>query len=719
MKRLLMKRTPMKPVAKIIFILTALAFYAVANPVAAEEPPVTHELEEVSVTATRIERKTAEVPASVTVVGEETIQETQMFNIKEVLQGTPGVLIDTRNQGYDSRMIIRGAGLKARYGVRDIMVLLDGVPITDPDSLTRLDFIDTQLIQQVEVVKGPNSTLWGANAAGGVVNMITRSPFEREGGVAKLGIGDFSTRSYHLSYSDNLADTFYYTLSGSRRESDNSWRRWNEFETNQANLQGALMFEDGSTLESYFGYTEADMQLPGKLDESQFKEYENTGRARETEGPWQHSGRDSEIFFVNAKYTKELGPWEFKPLLYLNQWTHLHPITGRINEADTWTFGGDLQVNRSRLLAGMKSTLTFGVTGRWDDQETEYYRYADFSTTSGGRIRQVLSDRKGAWIESQDRKVDLYGFYVQESIRPTDRWIVDLGLRYDEIRMDITGERIEEYSYSRGQYLPADDPDDVDKTFSDFSPRIGVSYQLSEWFHIYGNVSQGIQTPTESEIGENPDLDPVTVQNYELGLKARTPQWSFDSAVYYSPVKDEVVQVIGQGGDSEYVNSGETDKRGFEFTGSWRPPWQSLEGLEIGASYSYTDYTFDEFTEPVRAGAEVVNMDRSGNTLPFIPTHQYSLYGLYRHSSGVKCKLETFSWGSYYMDNANTEEYGGYDFVANAMVGYEKGPFEVYLNVDNLFDKQYAVEVEKDTQGVKRYTPAAPRIFFVRLAYHF
>ncbi|HHN63991.1 MAG TPA: Plug domain-containing protein, partial [Nitrospirae bacterium] len=105
------------------------------------------QLEEISITATRLERKTEEVPASVAIVGEDRLKDTKMFNLKEALIGTPGVLIDTRNQGYDSRLIIRGSGLKARYGVREIMVLLNGVPITDPDSLTRLDFIDTQLIE--------------------------------------------------------------------------------------------------------------------------------------------------------------------------------------------------------------------------------------------------------------------------------------------------------------------------------------------------------------------------------------------------------------------------------------------------------------------------------------------------------------------------------------------------------------------------------------------
>jgi len=87
-------------------------------------------LDEVSVTATREARVTAEVPQAIAVVGKEAMEEKKMFNVKEALQGIPGVLIDSKNGGFDARLIIRGAGLKAAYGIREIMVLRDGVPLT-------------------------------------------------------------------------------------------------------------------------------------------------------------------------------------------------------------------------------------------------------------------------------------------------------------------------------------------------------------------------------------------------------------------------------------------------------------------------------------------------------------------------------------------------------------------------------------------------------------
>ena len=195
------------------------------------------ELPEVSVTATRTERETKDVPASIAVVGKERIGQRPMFNLQDALSGTPGVNISSRNQGYDTRLIIRGAGLKAPYGIREIMVLLNGVQITDPDSLTRLDFVDTSLIERIEVVKGPNSTLWGVNSAGGVINVITRSPFERKGGFIKLGFGDFSSQNHNLYYSTPLGKGFYLGFNASRRQTENSWRPWNKFWTNQITLR--------------------------------------------------------------------------------------------------------------------------------------------------------------------------------------------------------------------------------------------------------------------------------------------------------------------------------------------------------------------------------------------------------------------------------------------------------------------------------------------------
>ena len=244
----------------------------------------------VTVTATRSERRTEEVPAAVSVVGREQLEQTPMTNIKDALEGMPSTLIGAKNQGYDARLVIRGAGLKARYGIREIMVLLNGVPITDPDSFTRLDFVDTQLVDRVEVVRGPNSTLWGINATGGTVNVITRSPSTTWGGSATADVGSFGASALQLNYSGGLADKHFFSVDVSRRQGDNDWRPHNEFDTTQVTVQPWINLGGDTMLETYISYTDANLQLPGWLivDDAidQWTPFLDTGEAEETAEPW-------------------------------------------------------------------------------------------------------------------------------------------------------------------------------------------------------------------------------------------------------------------------------------------------------------------------------------------------------------------------------------------------------------------------------------------------
>jgi iron complex outermembrane receptor protein len=199
--------------------------------------------------------------------------------------------------------------------------------------------------------------------------------------------------------------------------------------------------------------------------------------------------------------------------------------------------------------------------------------------------------------------------------------------------------------------------------------------------------------------------------NYEIGFKVRRQNLSLDTAVYYSPVQDEVVQVIRPFGETDYVNAGETEKKGVELAVTWTP-WL---GVSLGGSYTYSDYTFTEFSEPAYGR----NVDRSGNALPYIPEHYYSLSAGYVHRSGAFLQATANSWGEYWMDNANSETYEGYSLVTDLAVGFQARRFEVALLIQNLFDQRYAVEAQKDLYGGLRYSPASPRYALVRAGYRF
>jgi iron complex outermembrane receptor protein len=649
----------------------------------------------------------------------------KMFNIKDAIRGTPGVLIESKNGGYDTRLIIRGAGQKANYGVREIMVIRDGVPMTDPDSFSRFDFIDTQDIERMEITKGPGS-LYGSGAAGGTIQIISKSVFDTQSQRIRLGLGNEGQKDLHARLAREIDQDNALAFTASQREADNDWRDWNSFKSQQASLKHGLQFSDAGTLESELSYSKADLQLPAYMNEAEFEEYKDTGEQHDTSSIWQHNGRYSEIWFFNSRYLQQWGDLTFKPRVYLNHWSHFHPVTGAINDnPGTDVFGTDLEFVYDHRLWG-DSTLVAGVTARQDKTEgAEKYTYADvevappppWNPTGPSTILRTLSDRPGELLETEDATNTLTGIFVQETLRPDARTLMDIGFRFDRNHFDIDNTAYGAYDWATSSYVFFGAPviTRTDKTFNLFSPKLGVTYALTERINLFGMVAQSGQVPAEAEIQSNPDLDAAQARNLEIGLKGRALAWSFDTSVYHTQVKDEIVSVLLPDNTTEFQNAGETRKRGFEFNGRY----DFNDRFWIGAAYAFSDYEFVEFTEKVGYGPFTTEEDRSGNQIPFVPRHQYSLSTGYNHPSGFRLRLQADTWGSYYVDNANTEKYEGYRFLTSLMFGYQNGPHAVALNVDNLTDKRYATEVKKNTNGDKIFYAGAPRTALLSYTYQF
>ncbi|MBF0446294.1 MAG: TonB-dependent receptor, partial [Magnetococcales bacterium] len=622
-------------------------------------------------------------------------------------------LIDSKNGGYDARLVIRGAGQKAPYGVREITILRDGVPMTDPDSFSRLDFIDTQDIEQIEITKGPGS-LYGVGSAGGTIHIISKSVFDTDSNNLKISLGNFGAQSYHLRYGDWINNTNAFAITASRRVLDNDWRRWNTFSTNQISLKHGVMLEGDSSLETEISYSEADLQLPNSMSEAQFEEYKSSGEQTATQDAWKHSGRYSKILFFNSKYEKKVGDYTYKPRLYFTHWSHYHPVTGAINDSpENMVYGTDLELSNNHKLFGKDGNLVAGITLRQDvSNGSEKYEYSDVTTSSSGRIVATLSDDKGDLMQTQDSTNTLYGLFMQESIKPTKDLTVDIGMRADRSNFDIETNEIKSYSYSTGSYGSGSGVSSTDKSFTLLSPKIGVNYAINPIFNLFGTISQSDQVPSSGEIQDNTDLKASTSTNYEVGLKGRGQKWNMDISFYYNPVDNEIVSSLDDNGETIYQNAGETDKKGIEVSVGYGLPI----GLDIGATYAYSSYKFDSFQEVVRG----VVTDRSGNSMPFVPKNQGSLFLNYNHvDSGFKARVQADFWGEYNIDNANSETYEGYDFLTNLMVGYVKGPHSIMLNADNVFDKRYATEVKKSSSSAKQYYAGSPLSVMLTYNYSF
>jgi iron complex outermembrane receptor protein len=635
------------------------------------------------------------------------------------LVGVPGVQAESSSNSPNPKLIIRGAGLKARYGVREIMVLKDGVPMTDPDSFTRFDYIDMQDIESIEVQKGPGS-INAVNATGGVIQLITKSVFDEDKNSIKLGIGNDEQRNLNFKLRNAFGEQDFATLTFTHRQIENDWRDNNEFDSTHLSVKYGHFFDDYSTLESEIAYTKANAQLPASMNEEEFAIFKATGEQHNTSYQWQDSARDSEIYSLNVKYEKELDEaWVLKPRFYFNHWEHFHPVTGLINDSDdNKVFGTDLEANYTHAFFDRDASLVFGVTAKQDrTRDAKKYKYADVTyipTTSWPFtpvIGQTLSNNIGDLASTEDSTTSLYGFYLMESVAVNEKLKFDVSARVDKLDFDISGNEITKYDYATKNYVDGVGLYAINKDYTLYSSRLGFTYALTDIINAYTSLAYANQAPTTSELGENETLDKTKSINYEVGLKGRAQNYAFDVALFQNDVEDEIIQIRDAGGNSIYDNAGETQKRGLEINGVYK----INTNFELGASYAYSDFKYKSFQESVR-GAFV---SRDGNYLPYIPKHQYSIFAGYKMLNGFKARVQTKTYGEYYMDSANTQKYEGYEFVTDLMIGYEKNNHTVQLNIANIFDEYYAMDASKDVYGNQTYKAAAPRSFMLTYNYRF
>jgi iron complex outermembrane receptor protein len=669
-------------------------------------------LDKMSVTATKVATPTKEISESISVVDEKTIEDKNMLNVQDALQNVSGVIAASSTNSPSPKLVIRGAGLKAAYGVREIMVMKDGVPMTDPDSFTRFDFIDMQDVSSIEVQKGPGS-INAVNSTGGVIQLITKSVFKEDKNSVKVGIGDDGQKNLNTKLRGKISDNDFASFTFSKRELDNSWRDNNEFDTTQASLKYGHIFKDNSTIENEVSYTESNLNLPASMTQAEFNTFKQTGEQHNTSNTWQNSARDSKIASLNSKYEKEAGNITYKPRVYYTHWEHFHPVTGLINDAtDNNILGTDLEFDWTHKLLSKDASLVGGVTLKLDkSDDAKKYEYRDVQKNGTGRILKTLSNEKGALASTEDNSTFLYGTYLMESFKVTDKWKFDVSTRIDKLNFDINGNELRAYNYTTGKYEAGKGQYSLDNSFTLFSVKFGTSYAITDTTNIYTSIAGANQAPTTSELSSNDSLDKSQSINYEIGLKTRTEKSDIDLAIFENKVQDEIIKTEQVGSQSVYGNAGETDKKGLELSSSY----DLTNNVKIGGAYTYSKFKFDTFNESV--GATLVSRD--GNYLPFIPENQYSIFAAYNLANGFKTRVTARTYGSYYMDNANTEKYEGYDLITDYMIGYEMKAHNIQLNMNNVFDKYYAMEASKDTTNKVSYKAASPRSTMLTYTYKF
>jgi iron complex outermembrane recepter protein len=651
-------------------------------------------VDEITVSATKTAKSIKSIGSPVHILGQRELEQTEGRNIDEALLTVPGVFSEDRHHGEAAVVSFRGVGLHTHV-TRGILVLVDGVPITEAMGRTTFEGIDMYNAEKVEVLKGPVSALYGPNGITGVINVISKKPKDGIHGGIDASYGSYNTSRIAANINGG-ANGFNYLIKGSYYNSVGYQDR-SDYSSARGGLKFSKDFKKYGKLAFSAEYNSNSDLSGGPLDSAQFVE-------RSTEATLNFTGSDKKLYRLNLDYVKT---WDNSSALVVNtyirgRFDEGHYMDTRWGKDDVKLFGGEARYRTVFTLAGKKNTLTFG--GRIDREDAYMEVYLRDGET--GAIGDL--DDQGESI------YDMIGFYMEDDFYLSDKLVVTLGLRYDIIN----------YNW-KDQFNTVTDNTSDNTSIAALSPKFGFAYNPVNQLTVFGNVGRGFNPPQISQlfIGSsysglaNPDLKPEYLTNYEIGVRGSFIQkLDYQVSCFLMDFIDQISSEIDPTVSTTVPvnkNIGDTRHQGVEASINY----QVLEGLNTYVSYSYLDARFVENPEN-----ELIN-----NVLRKTPHNQFGAGVRYGFKFGLTASINYKLLGEYYMDNEMLNLYDGHSIV-NAKIMYKKKGFKASFSVNNLLDKNYATwayasqsynPVTHQSSWGQSYYAGWPRNFTFTLGYSF
>ncbi|MBM4259434.1 MAG: TonB-dependent receptor [Deltaproteobacteria bacterium] len=624
----------------------------------------TPQLAPVVVTATRGETPLAEVPASVSVIDQSDIQlGQQTIGLDESLNRVPGVFIQNSfNFAQDQRLSIRGFGTRSAFGVRELKVMVDGLPETSPDGQTEFDNVDLGAVQRIEVLRGPASSLYG-NASGGVINITTEDGPARPFAETRITGGSFGLVKAQAKTGGQIGrlnfffNTSYLHLGGYRDRS----------RTQAVVFTGKLRYtiNPDSSFTTILNFTDSPFaDDPGALTTAEVKRNRRQARALNVTLASGESVTQGKLGFV---YRNQFAPGHEVTVTQYSMFRQfgaklpvLPSAGGGVVVFDRFGIGGGVKYAWNAMFGGFRNRFMLGV-----DTQYQIDNRRRFNNDSG---------KSGKLRFHQNEEVQSVGPFMRNEFYLRDNLILSAGLRYDSIRFTVTDSFLGDGNQSGT------------RTFDQISPMGGILYSPLPWLTLYANVSTAFQVPTTTEFanpneigGLNPEIDPQKAINYEVGT--RGVLWDrlrYEGSFFWITIDNQLVQFQGASGRSFFRNAGHSTRRGIE-TSFQLPITSELSWI---FSYTYLDAQYDRYR--IQSG----RLD--GNYEPGIAPHQVFTELFYAHSSGLYGALNLLYVDRLYADDTNLNHNSSYT-VVNARVGYElqlgRGKISPFVGLNNLGDE--------------------------------
>jgi iron complex outermembrane receptor protein len=656
-------------------------------------------LEEIVVTATLLERTLDKTPASVSVVTEDDIQlARQQLALDESLSRVPGLFMQNRyNFAQDLRLSLRGFGARGQFGIRGVKVLVDGIPETLPDGLGSVDSIDLGATSQIEVIRGPSSALYG-NASGGVISLTSEGGREVPEAELRVSAGGYDFAKSQLKFGGETG-RLNYLVSISDQELE-GYRAQSNYENKL--LSGRFDVDLGRDRSLLTVVSFADQPVsddPGGLTAAVAPVNPRSAAPFNVQFDAGESLEQQRIGFVYTTPAGERGTITARNYYAWRDFGNLLPTLSQ----------GQVDLERDFVGGG----VSYSYDGFWLDRPNRFIAGVDFDDQSDDRLRyDNVNGVRGALGFDQNEHVTSYGVFLQNELSVSERVQLSFGVRYDEVDFEVT----DRWFANTTPTNPSGD-DSGSKKFTDTSPMVGLVVELTENTNFYTTYSSAFETPTTTEFaipggggGFNQALVPQSASNFEVGLRGAIGEAQrYEVAVFTIEVEDELIgrEIPTSPGRFSFENAGQTSRDGLEFSWTANP----TERIRTTVSYTYSDFTFDQFVENVTI-ADPDGTDRSGNVIPGTPENLLFAEFTYRAPRGWFVAADAIYVDEQFGDSANTVVIPDYT-LANLRMGYEieldSLVLSPFIGVNNLSDEAYTANARINATANRYFEPGPGR----------
>ncbi len=680
-------------------------------------------LEQVVVSANREQQKRSEVPGAISVLGSQTLEDTKAFGIDQLVNQVPGVFMSTSRAASNEQHFM---AIRSPISTKSLFLYVeDGIPIrpTAVFNHNALLEMNNTAFNRIEVLKGPASSIYGSEAIGGSINVITKEPSRDLTGGVGFQINDLGLTRYEAEFSQYVSDKFgiYFGAHHARRK--DGLIEHSDYEKTAITFKTVYDMSNNTKWTNVFDLIDYRSDMTGSLSEEDYTggNYESDQtfterdalafRFRSTlETRWNDRNKTKfNAVFRNNKMDQN-------PSYRIRQFRDMGQLTGfGSGEINSNEFNSILALVQHKAdFNFLNSSLVLGGSVDFSPQDyvarptsvivdTETGRNIDFSIQNG-------------FILNYEADILNYAGYFQYEISPVEDLKITAAMRYDRFSYDYDN-RIDDLAGAA----------DTKTEYDNIAPKLGLNYNFSLKAGVYANYSQGFTPPQTSTLfrngfvgvgGEVFDLQPSEYDNYEVGGYFKIAEKvTLDAAVYLLDGKNTLVTLRNEDDEFFNANAGETRSYGIEYGISYSP----MENLTLSHNGSYAKHEYITFFD---RGVDYSNTDRETapnllgtSILTYKPfdnltiSAEHELVGEYNTSFEGQVENEDGTTG--------TATYDGHN-VFNFRISYRFKNIEIWGHALNLTDELYAARASYSRfRGENSYTIGNPRAFHGGIKYHF